>query len=774
MLNLKKNKPLLAVLIIQIGILLIAAGNFVLCKSSLYNTTIYPNELNCDESVVHGDKISANTTNAAAGTVASTTPLELSRGSYIVYVNYATDAVGNTIQAYSPNIPAHNFLSGANSMHAVNRTAELTMRVNSPGEVIISVNYCGQGNLEISEISIHETTAMAKQDFLHAIALCLVITLGYYICTIDLSKRKTALALGGIILLSSYPLLLDYMVAGHDLPYHLLRIDGIKLGLENGVFPVKIHPMLAADYGYAAGVFYGDALLYFPAVLRMLGMPVQNAYQVFVLAVNVATALIAYYCFKNLFQSNKYGLIGTMVYTLSLYRLLNLYTRAAVGEYCAMIFLPLIFLGLYQIFMQKTAKPCWKLAILPALGLTGIIHTHILSCEMVAIFILLTCIVLIKKTIQPKILLSLLLTVIFTLLINAGFIVPFADYYFTEDFIINSSEWGGTSVQNIGLYFAQIFSIFQKGAGGTWSTSAGIADEFNPGLGLTLSIGFFVSIYYLLTTTKDERKHSAFKLILFTFIGSALAIYMSSYLFPWDAIANSCELGNTLVSSLQFPWRFLSIGTVFITICFCLVLKCLCERNPETTHSLPFLTLAIIMLCISTLLGTGWYYHSYLSDGAPYRVYDTYELPSTQLYSCEYFPAGTELGNVIYGRYAASEGIILNGITKIGNSVTMHVGNYGLDGYVEIPLLNYKGYSATIVDVDAKMLITNGFNNCIHIDIPAGFDETINISFHEPIYWRIAEVISALAIIGLIAISVINVICTKKHKVTSTSNEIIE
>jgi len=769
MLNLKKNKPLLVILIIQICILLLATGNFILCKSSLYSTTIYPNELNCDEAVVHGDKINANATNAVAGTVASTDSLELSRGSYIVYVNYGTDTAGNTVQAYSPNIPAHNFLSGENAMYVVNRTTELTMYVNSPGEIVISINYCGQGNLEISEISVYETTTMAKKDFLHAIALCLVITVGYYICTIDLSKRKTALALGGIILLSSYPLLLDYMVVGHDLPYHLLRIDGIKIGLENGVFPVKIHPMLAADYGYAAGVFYGDALLYFPAVLRLLGMPVQNAYQVFVFTINIATVLIAYYCFRKIFQSNKLGLIGTMIYTLSLYRLLNLYTRAAVGEYCAMIFLPLIFLGLYNIFTQNNNKPCWKLAIMPALGLTGIIHTHILSCEMVAIFILLTCIVLIKKTIQPKVLLSLLLTVAFTLLINAGFIIPFVDYYFTEEFVINSSEWGGTSVQNIGLYFAQIFSIFQEGTGGTWSTAAGIQDEFNPGLGVTLSLGFFVCIYYLLTTTKEERKHSEFNFILFSFIGSALAICMSSYLFPWDAIANSCGLGTALVSSLQFPWRFLSIGTVFLTICFCLIIKHLSERKAET-HNLPFMPLTIILLCISTLVGTGWYYHSYLSDAAPYRVYDTYELPSTQLYSCEYFPAGTELGQLIYGRYAFSEGIILTEITKTGNSVTMGVGNYGPDGYIEVPLLNYKGYSATIKESGDKMPITNGYNNCIHVDIPFGFDGTLDISFYEPIYWRIAEVISTITIIVFIAIPVTNVIRIKRRKENSTSN----
>lgn len=759
--NLKKNKPLLIILIIQICILLFAVGNYIYCKSTLYSTTIYPNELNCDASVVYGEKISANETNCVSGTLAKTNPISLPRGSYIVNAQCNTDTSENTLQAHSTNIPAHNFLCGANTIYATNKTAELVMRAYSPGEVVIQFNYCGKGTLEITELTIQETTAMAKQDFLHAIALCLIITLGYYISTIDLSKRKTVMALGAIILLSSYPLLLDYMVVGHDLPYHLLRIDGIKLGLENGVFPVKIQPMLAADYGYATGVFYGDALLYFPALLRLLGMPVQNTYQVFVFTVNAATALVAYCCFKKLFQSNKFGLIGSMVYTLSLYRLLNVYTRAAVGEYCAMIFLPIIFLGLYRIYMQKDSKSSWKLALMPALGLTGIIHTHILSCEMVAIFILLTCIILFKKTIQPKVLLSLLLTVAFTLLINAGFIVPFADYYFTEDFIINSAEWGGTSVQNIGLYFVQIFSIFQEGIGGTWSTTAGIRDEFNPGLGVTLTIGFLVCIYYLLTTNREERKQSEYKLIIFSFVATVLAICMSSYLFPWDAIAASCKLGTALVSSLQFPWRFLSLGTLFLTICFCFVLKQLSVRNSEHKE-LPFMSIAIILLCISTLVGTGWYYHSYLADGAPYRAYDTYELPSTQLYSCEYFPAGTELGGLIYNRYDYSDGIILSFIEKKGNSIIMLLGNYGPDGYIEVPLLNYKGYSATIAESRSELQITSGYNNCIHVDIPSGFEGTLDISFHEPVYWRIAELISFLTVLTLIAIAAITAIRLQK------------
>lgn len=47
------------------------------------------------------------------------------------------------------------------------------------------------------------------------------------------------------------------------------------------------------------------------------------------------------------------GLAGVAIYVLSLYLLENLYSRAAVGEYCAIIFFPMILVGMYEILMEK-------------------------------------------------------------------------------------------------------------------------------------------------------------------------------------------------------------------------------------------------------------------------------------------------------------------------------------------------------------------------------------------------------------------------------------
>ena len=769
MLNLKKNKPLLVILIIQLCILLLAAGNFVLCKSNLYSTTIYPNELNCDEAVVYGEKISANATNSSQGIIASTEALSLSRGSYIVYINYSSEVDGNSIYAYAPFIPDHKFQSTELSLHAVDKTGALLMRNYCAGDIYLEMKYCGTGTFEISEISVHETTDMAKQDFIYALGLCIVLSLGYYIYSTTLTKRKIIFALGTIVFLSSYPLLLDYIVAGHDLPFHLVRIDAIKTGISNGVFPVKIHPDWTYGYGYAVGVFYGDALLYFPALLRLFGIPVQTTYQIFVLCVNIATVLVSYYCYNKILNNPKLGLLGTMLYSLSLYRLQNLYTRGSVGEYCAMIFLPLIFLGFYNIYTQKGEKKWWKNAIIPTIGLTGIIHTHILSCVMVAFFIFLTCFVLIKRTVRPKVLLTLLLTLALTLLVNVGFIVPFVDYYFTEEFVMHTTEWtGARSTQDIGLYFYQIFSIFQENTGSSWATAAGIPNEFNPGLGIPLTIGFFGSLYMLFTTTGKEKTPFS----IFCFAYSALTLFMCSYLFPWHTIANWGAIGKAFSSNIQFPWRLLSIGTLFVSFSTCLAFNQLSNmfKDKEIIHKIVMSTSAVV-LCLCTIITSGWFYYSYLSDFDPYRAYETYELPSMQIYSCEYLPAGTDLNKIVYGRYGATENISVSSVSQQGTRILCHLENNGNDGYFEVPLTNYKGYQAIHCETNQILEIMNGENNCIRVSIPSGFNGTLDISFHEPIYWRVAEVISALTIIGLIAVPTIHMIRAKKRKTSLTSNE---
>lgn len=763
--TLREKKSLLIIILLQIIILAYALCNFFTTKANLYSQTFLLNELTSLSPEISEEKIIINNLNTGAGAVVSTKPLQLGRGSYIATIDYFTDTEGNTLSASCLSLPVSKFESNPATLSTKMQTAYIQFRTGYDAEdVTVSLNFQGSGTIEVYNLYIQETTDMAKQDLLYSVGLCILLSLGYYICTTALSKRKIAFCLGAIIILASYPLFLDYMAIGHDLPFHLLRIDGIKTGLEQGIFPVKIQPVWAYDYGYATGVFYGDILLYFPALLRLLGFSVQSAYVTFVAVINIATALIAYFSFNKMFSSARFGLIGCMLYTLSYYRLLNVYTRAAVGEYCAMMFLPLLFVGLYQIFTMTEKKGWWKKSIMPAIGLAGIIHTHVLTCEMVALFIILACIVFVKRLWKERVFLSLALTVILTLLLTISFLVPFMDYYFTESFIINSEQWTIANVQSMGLYLTQVFGIMQSGVGGSNYTSFGVINEFSPGLGLPLVIGLFVCGYYLLTTSKEEKRNTSYYVTLFTFISSIIAVILSTHHFPWDILESSGALGKAIVSSLQFPWRFMSLATLLVTIGTCFAIKQLSKKTSDTSdeNKISVLPVATIVLCITTFISVGWYYYSFLSVASPYRMYDTYELPSTQLYSCEYLPEGSLLVDIKESRYDASEGLIYSDITKEGTYFTCHIENSDSEGYLDVPMTSYKGYEATHVETGAKLDISNGFNNCIRITIPKGFSGTLEIKFVEPTYWKVAEVITGVSFLLLIGFGIAKTIISHK------------
>ena len=60
-----------------------------------------------------------------------------------------------------------------------------------------------------------------------------------------------------------------------DIRFHLWRIEAIKYGLQNGIFPVRMYGLLLDNAGYASGIYYPDLFLYIPAVFRILGLNIE-------------------------------------------------------------------------------------------------------------------------------------------------------------------------------------------------------------------------------------------------------------------------------------------------------------------------------------------------------------------------------------------------------------------------------------------------------------------------------------------------------------------
>ena len=127
------------------------------------------------------------------------------------------------------------------------------------------------------------------------------------------------------------PLLWRGVYDGHDLFFHLNRIEGIANGLRNGQFPVRIHSSTLLGYGYAAPEFYPELFLYLPALLRNLGVSLCACVRVFEACIHLATAVSCYLCVRGMMNSHRVAVGASVLYTLCIYRLVNVYTRATLG-----------------------------------------------------------------------------------------------------------------------------------------------------------------------------------------------------------------------------------------------------------------------------------------------------------------------------------------------------------------------------------------------------------------------------------------------------------
>lgn len=289
--------------------------------------------------------------------------VDLKRGSYKVTINYL---VGDGEEMYTASADYNTWpvITERTGVKFTEDQTEVTYGLRSPIGIKgykVTANFKDAIFLFVHSIKIEETNDWKNVNLILVLLVIFLLDFIYlYYKRVPEQKKRSfriwISAFGILILFSSMPLFSVYQKAGHDLLFHLYRIEGIKNAILDGQFPVRVPYSWLNGYGYAASIFYGDSFLYFPAVLRIIGFTVQGAYKAYVLVINIATILVSYYCFDKIIKDRKIAFAGCTVYSLAPYRLLCTYLRCSVGEYTAMLFLPLVLYGLYRIYEETDKK----------------------------------------------------------------------------------------------------------------------------------------------------------------------------------------------------------------------------------------------------------------------------------------------------------------------------------------------------------------------------------------------------------------------------------
>lgn len=681
------------------------------------------------------------------GVFATTRWFDLEPGSYRVSITYVTNGGDGSASFVDEIMPAAEYDPVTLSSSRTRTVFSLWMPYECENaQLKFSAN---GGVMFVTGAEITPTHSWAYVRFL---TLAVFFLLADWILLMALRRlpfpirsvrmRYSALVIAGIVLLACLPLGFDYLVYGHDMSIHLTRIEGLKAGLLSGQFPVRMDPEIANGKGYPFSLMYSDLLLYPAAILRIIGFSLQHVYQLYVLAVTLATALVTRYCLKKIFASEGIALTGTALYVLSAYRLTNVFIRAAVGEYSAMIFLPVVVYGFWRIYTQP--KQGSRLAWLPlAVGFSGLLQTHLLTTEMAGIFAVIFCLVMAKRTFRKPVLPALLRAAGVALVWNLWFLVPMLQYMVSEACRI-SGKYDASTLRDSAAFLGQIFLMFGQGGGYSESLTMGLSAEMPLTVGTVLGFGVLLFVLCLADPALRRAEPGATRLGGWTLGFGALAIWMASTLFPWYTIYLNVEWLSKLLGKLQFAWRFLGLATILLAVCACCALAVL--RRGKTSWLRP----AAVLLVLLTVIPAGFltYEVSRNSEVVNYQSLAAIDNLAEQVGGGEYMPYGMADGSL--NAWEVTEPTFDDALTVSDYTFGTLEASFACtntsdrEATAVLPLFSYPGYRLTAGD-GATLGEQDGL---IAVTLPAGYSGTVQVKFVGFWFWRLADLISLAGIVG--------------------------
>ena len=296
------------------------------------------------------------------------------------------------------------------------------------------------------------------------------------------------------VIVVSIPLLGSTIFQGHDTFFHTQRIVSISNALREGQFPVRIYKEIFDGYGYGSSLFYPELFLYIPALMYLAGASIVTSYHIFVLMINIATILVAKYSFSVILKSRQIGFLAAIIYELSVYRMVDLYTRGSLGENLALIFCPLALCGIVYL-LRGTTEKWWLLMV----GFSGLLQSHVLTFVMMVIMTAVIMVINIRKILNKKTIVSLTKAVFMTIGINLWFLIPFLQ---VSSMKVQAYK-GDEKFWNTNSMLAEIFDVTLRTSYGVETYSSGLGNAITKTVGIVILLGCV--FFCLLPAVRRER-----------------------------------------------------------------------------------------------------------------------------------------------------------------------------------------------------------------------------------------------------------------------------
>lgn len=358
----------------------------------------------------------------------------------------------------------------------------------------------------------------------------------------------------------------QHLLIMSDWSFHANRVEQIYQNLRQKSIFTFIASSTFHSTGVGSFLFYPTLFFYPWAMFRFFLSPVNSFYAWYAL-VTFATMMVAYFSMMEWKHDKFQSFLFALIYSLSGYRV---YLGTAVfGELVAGIFIPVAFLGIYEVLFRNTKR--WPVL---AIGISLMVYSHVLSVFLSAqIMLVIFAYALLRKRVKTNQIIGLAKAVGLALLLSAARITPFI-----TDFIGKgvSSAYSGIGLLNT------LSDVFYNSLG----NQAGYA-----------SVGIILIMMVLLGTI--FIRINSVEGVSYIF-GCALLLISTNF-FPW-------KLFNIpIIDAIQLPWRYLAFACFFLAIPASFLLAGFINKTQSSSALSSFKYIFVILISLVSVWGaTAW------------------------------------------------------------------------------------------------------------------------------------------------------------------------
>lgn len=524
-------------------------------------------------------------------------------------------------------------------------------------------------------------------------------------------------------------------ISGDDTMFHLANI----IAKKNSIFNVidKVLPEIANDFGYGIGLFYPrlphviGGIIYF--IISKFGFGVFSAIKIIKILLIFFAAFNMYLLSSKLFNSNRVGVISSVLYITTGYFFVDIYQRDALNESFLFVFIPLVILGLYYLFVEQKYMKFHTCFII---GYVGMIYSHLVMSVWFTILLFPFLIINIKNILKKDTLKSLIIASIIILILTSTFTIPMIEHMIRGDYVIFNTKYG----KKLWIFkFEEVFRPYLYKS----SSNSYLYYNLPP---LIIIFSAITIVRLLINNITKERKKFVIGFLIIGIIG----VMMCSYGKFWHYIPQ-------FLKAIQFGWR----GALFVVFAFVLLASESIDKflNCFKKKYVFIGSIVLLSLCLVTV-------NKHFKFVNTYETFETIDINNGMGWQREYLPQNTK-DNIVYFNNRDNNILITDGEANVeilkdeSPEMSFEMTEITNPVKIELPRLYYLGYKITN---SAGKTIKYKENANGFIELEINRNDIYNVQYTGTILYKICAILKIITIIVLVTFIIKKLELFKKIK----------